>query len=223
DHAAAASTGYLDLLSDRDPSRRRLHVALPPDRLDVVRADLRVIRQADEERPDGARLDLLRRRQRVGARHLATGGVEAIDLDVAAVAGARARVHNRPFNEDGGAVGAAALLDGADAELGGARFRQRSFGERRGRRGRGRRGRGLLGAAGEEHHAREERREAPAPQVAISAALPARTASPRSVFATSTTFPGAICHMSAVIVSPGNTTPEKRTSKALRRAGSFPQ
>ncbi len=38
---------------------------------------------------------------------------------------------------------------------------------------------------------------------------------PRSVRAVRTTFPGATCHMSVVIVSPGNTTPEKRTSNAL--------
>src|SRR5262249_55697181 len=61
------------------------------------------------------------------------------------------------------------------------------------------------------------------PQATTSAAAEVRTASPRSVLAARTIFPGSTCHMSVVMVSPGNTTPEKRTSNDLRRAGSFPQ
>src|SRR5262249_13649165 len=52
-----------------------------------------------------------------------------------------------------------------------------------------------------------------------SAAAPVSTASPRSVLAVSAILPGSTCHMSVVMVSPGKTTPEKRTSKDLRRSG----
>jgi hypothetical protein len=55
----------------------------------------------------------------------------------------------------------------------------------------------------------------------ISAAAPVSTASPRSVFAMRTIFPGSTCHMSVVMVSPGKTTPENRTSKDLSRCGSL--
>src|SRR5437762_5655355 len=68
--------------------------------------------------------------------------------------------------------------------------------------GRLRRGR-RLGAAGGERQREEERREPTSRQGTTSAAALDSTASPRSVRAVSTIFPGAICHMSVVIVSPG--------------------
>src|SRR5207244_3288297 len=79
------------------------------------------------------------------------------------------------------------------------------------------------GAAGGEQQRRRERREATSRQGITSAAAPDSTASPRSVLAVSAIFPGAICHMSVVMVSPGKTTPEKRTSNDFMRAGSLRQ
>src|SRR5207245_794660 len=69
----------------------------------------------------------------------------------------------------------------------------------------------------------EERREPTSRQGTTSAAALDSTASPRSVLAVSAIFPGASCHMSVVIVSPGKTTPEKRTSNDFMRAGSSRQ
>src|SRR5207249_8233416 len=109
-------------------------------------------------------------------------------------------------------------VDGADREIGGRRRRKRLLGERRGRRGGGSRRRRLVRAPDDERGTGQSAPEPP--QVATSAAAPVSTASPRSVFAVSTIFPGEICHMSVVIVSPGNTTPEKRTSNDSRRSGS---
>src|SRR5581483_10687212 len=132
----------------------------------------------------------------------------------------RARVPHRPLDVELPAVGARGLLEIApDREVDRGRGGERLFAERGGRRGRRRARRPRRGRAARE----EERRSDEPSQVATSAAPAESTASPRSVIAVSTMRPGATCHMFVVMVSPGKTTPEKRTSNAFSRAGSLPQ
>src|SRR5690348_15883006 len=58
-------------------------------------------------------------------------------------------------------------------------------------------------------------------QAIVAAALD--RASPRSVREVNTIVPPPTSHMSVVSVSPGKTTPAKRTSNVFMRAGSLPQ
>src|SRR5262249_51981359 len=144
------------------------------------------------------------------------------DLELAGRA--RADVPHRARHDDLFRVGPGLDVE-IDLEVRRARHRERRLRERRWRRrplGRG--GGGFLRAPGKQQDAGGDERRATRAQAAISAAALESTASPRSaVLAVSTIFPGASCHISVTIVSPGKTTPEKRTSKDLSRDGSLPQ
>src|SRR5439155_23409063 len=194
--------------------------ASAPDRLDVEGADGGVVGQARHEAGRAARRDLLRRGIDLGLGEPDALVVERLDrhLDVAALA--RAGVEHRGLDVQLGAVVAPPLADRPDLEARRAGGGELGLGDRRLRGlGRLRRGR-RLGAAGGARAREGERREPTSRQGTTSAAALDSTASPRSVLAVSTIFPGAICHMSVVIVSPGKTTPEKRTSNDFMRAGS---
>src|SRR5207249_7648032 len=124
----------------------------------------------------------------------------------------RPDVPDRGRDEPLASVGAPLRIDGADLEAGIPRRRKRRLGDRRLGRLRSRGCRRRATARDEQRSDQQRNRDARGAQDATSAAALERTASPRSVFAVRTIFPGASCHMSVVIVSPGYTTPEKRTS-----------
>src|SRR5262245_27458332 len=218
--APGSGTRDLDAFADGDASSRGPHGSAT-HRLDVVGAHARVVAQVDDEARHRSGRRVLRRRQRLDALYHLTGFVERIHPDRDRPGGSRAHVLDRPFDEDGVAVGAARLADRADGEGGGAGRLERRFRERwrddgwrwwwRGPRAARRR---------DGEHGQQDRPRRPR-QAATPAAAALSTASPRSVLAVRTICPGPTCHMSVVIVSPGNTTPEKRTSDDLKRAGSL--